>query len=187
MKTKQPTKKAPVKAGASTSIEDKRQRAMEIKIAREKFESKNGSGHVELLDFVYEYEALGDWKEADRWAMQRLMDHVQNIATSVNRYLNHDCRSLDEAFCVMRPKNYSQVSERKRHLYSRKVRMYGRILKASGAVVDTAFFEVLGEIVGVGKTKASDWYYEVKLPPYKQMMDLPPAFEKYRARLNWKK
>jgi len=187
MSTKRPTKKPPAKAGAPEGAEEKRRRAEERKLARARFEAEHGDGQSALWDFIYEFDTLGDWKEADEWAMERLLDHVQKIADSINRYLDHECRTMDDAFKVRRPNGYRQAAARKRHLYRRKVQFYGRVLKSAGAVVDSAFFEVIGAIVGVSKTQASDWYYEVKLPPYKQIKDLPPALEKYRDQLRWKK
>lgn len=154
---------------------------------RDKFEAEHGQGYDALWNFIYEYETLGDWKEADPWVMERLFDCIKDIAASINRYLDHECRTMDEAFRVRRPDGYRRAAARKRHLHRHNVQICGRVLKSAGVVVDASFFEVIGDFVGVSKTQASEWYYEVRFPPYKQITDLPPALEKYRSMLRWKK
>ena len=151
------------------------------------FRAKWGEGHNDLENFLLEVDRLGNLAEADPTDMEWLFEHVVKIATAVRSYISHESRTLDEAFRVHRPSGYRQPAARKRYMHRRSVQFHGRVLKSAGAVVDQAFFEVLADIVGVNKTLASEWYYEVTLPPFKQVDDLPPALEKYRSRLNWKR
>lgn len=179
-------KKTPAKAGARLSVDEKREQAAVRKIEIAEFQAQHGEGHNDLENFLLEFEA-NDFSEANPAAYERLLEHVEMLARAISGYLDHEFRTLDEAFKVRRPEGYRQPAARKRHLHRRKVLVAGRVLKSAGAVVDTAFFEVVGQIAGVKKTQASDWYYEVVLPRYKQITDLPPALEKYRNQLNWKK
>ena len=187
MANKKPMKKAPAKKAGAKNQAEKRLLAAARRESKARFDAQHGEGHNVLENFIYEYETLGNWEDADPNDMQRLFEYIEEIAGAVNRYLGHECRRLDIAFRVRRPDGYRQKAARKRYLYRRQAQVVGRILKSAGAVVDAAFFEVIGEVVGVSKTQASEWYYEVKFPPYKQVTDLPPALEKYRQQLRWKK
>lgn len=179
-----------------TTIERKRREARERaevrRIELAKFHAQYGEGHNSLENFVYEYGAFGSLDPTDPHDLDRLeelLEHVKTVAKAIQRYLDHETRTLDEAFKVRRPDGYRQPAERRKFLKIDPVQRDGRFLREHGAVIDDAFFEVLAERHGIKTTVAREYYYaDPKLKGLKPKAGKSPdeVNSEYRRRLNWK-
>lgn len=128
-----------------------------------------------------------DPEEVGPAELETLFDHFERIAKAIRGYMEHEFRSLDDALGVRRPDNYHQAAARRRFLHMRRLQDDGRVLRERGAVVDAQFFEYLARRHNVGKTTASEWYYQaykgLRPDPTKSNSDIS---EQIRAQLNWK-
>ena len=81
------------------------------------------------------------------------------LAAAVRRYTHDQERTLDEAFGVVRPKGWHQKAAHERR--KKGARVFHTIcgMRAAGAALDEALFKAVGNLHGVGKTVAADWYY----------------------------
>jgi len=166
----------------------KRRTRGEPKLSLDEFQAQYGKGYNRLEDFLYEFDTIGDWSAADPAELERLYWHVERIAKSINGYMSHEFRTMDEAFQVRRPDGYRQPSARKRYLHMRNLQDLGLKLRKRGAVTDNQFFEFLGRMFNVDKTLAAEWYYQkhrgAKPDPTLDNSDIP---EWARDQINWRR
>ena len=114
------------------------------------------------------------------------------VARKIKQYLEHETTSMDEAFELRRPKGYRRASAREEHLKMHAVQRTGLKIRNAGAVTDEAFFEVLGQIHNLKRTKAKELYYRygnnVDLPPRPRVgvSMLPHEYEVFADQLMWK-
>lgn len=168
-------------------VEEKRQRAAANRAALAEFHAQHGEGYNDLENFIYELDTF-DADYDDPELVRDLLHHVSKVAAAISSYLEHEHRTLDEAFRVRRPDGYRRAAARKKHLHMRQLQQDGEHLRKRGAVVDSAFFEFLANRHKVDKTKAAEWYYlkhrGLRPDSSKDSSDLS---ELVRSQLNWKK
>jgi len=114
----------------------------------------------------------------------------QSTAHALDRYVNHEVRTLDEAFRVKRPKGYNLKAARLMNVDGRLVFTDVCDMVAAGAVLDEVLFEAVGKLRGVKKTTASKWYYHhYHQAPYileeTTRDSLPPHLEAIAGHVNW--
>lgn len=139
------------------------------------FHALHGAGHNKLENFLNAFDRV-DGAEAEPSAVEDLIDQMRWVADAFRGYLQHEYRSLDQAFDVRRPKSYRQPAARKRALLMRRVQEEGRELRLHGCTVGDAMFQFLATRHGTNKTDAGAWYlakYKGLMPdPTKSMDDL---------------
>lgn len=136
-------------------------------------------GNALIEEFLYAYEVM---EEDDAW----LLEVLPEVVKCFQRYQRHEAKTLDEAFGAERPTKYRHGPARNRARNRGRVRNLGRSFFNAGAVIDDAFFEVLGEICQVSGGTARAWYYEQPvLPRPGSFSKLHPALEPYRDRMSW--
>ncbi len=97
------------------------------------------------------------------------LEAAEYLEIKIREYLEHQASTMDEALGLRRPKGYRRSSAREEHLKMGNLQRTGQTIRNAGAATDEAFFEVLGQIFGLTKTKASELYYR-----YGHTVDLPP-------------
>jgi len=145
-------KKAPAKAGASHAGNAASELESMLDELRERSMAGAPSGELLILGRLVEAELLRPRVESgDVDAMLSALYFVS--------YHGHKVRTLDEAFGVSRPKSYHLKASRDRWDKAPMV-VFGVLqLHAHGVAISDPLFETLGLLYGVGKTKASEYFY----------------------------
>lgn len=134
-------------------------------------------------DLIFQFIAACDSGDlTSEW----FVDMVEDVRLAFGRYDRHEVSTLDEAFGLQRPDGYRRSAAEERDKKRRRVQIVGRVLRDCGAAVDSALFEVLAEIHGTNRTKATEWYYEANksLPP-RGFSELPEQYRRFVDQLNW--
>lgn len=191
MKDKRPPKDAPANAGARPTVEQKRAQAAKRRAELAEYHAQHGKGTDVLYRFIDAFDAFESYRKDDDggYKLDELLDQSKRVAKAFTRYLEHEVTTLEEAFDVRRPKRYRRAEARKRFERMISLVIDGRTLRHHGAKVDVALFELLAKMHGVGKDKATEWYYErnkgIKPQVGKSREDLPRRFAPYIHELEW--
>lgn len=81
------------------------------------------------------------------------------VASAIRRYSHHEVSTLDQAFNVKRPAGYRRKAVAARWNKAILIVRDVHDLSEHGFPIDGSLFEEVGKLHGVGKTKASEWYY----------------------------
>ena len=81
------------------------------------------------------------------------------LGRALNAYNGHEARTLDDAFGISRPKGYHARANRERWLKGPLIVSDAMTLHASGVPLGVAMFDALGDLHGISKTRASEYFY----------------------------
>lgn len=99
---------------------------------------------------------------------------VVELVRGWQRFVRRDAENLGEAFGITWPKGSHKAAYRKKRRLKLKVWLRVRELHKQGVAIDDAMFARVGKELGLGKTLASDYYYEAErnkpLPVAAQML-----------------
>lgn len=130
---------------------------------------------LEALDsLMHEYWRSGDglvllqiFLDAARYGRPAPSLAIDALREKLERYRSAECRTLDEALGVQRPKSWKLPAEKgkreKDHFGISKIgRLFLRAqaLRATGMPVDEGLWEALADEFAVSPSRARDWYYE---------------------------
>lgn len=131
---------------------------------------------LDVLDsLMNEYWRSGDglvllevFLEAARFGTPVPILASEELQAKLERYRSAECRTLDEALGVQRPKSWPQPAEKgKREKDRFGMSKIGRLwhrahaLSASGMPFDEGMWEALAGEFDISPSRARDWYYEV--------------------------
>lgn len=121
--------------------------ASQIESRRAEIEGGNGDALLEaIMDVVLSREPFPEWLS-------------YKVAHAIRNYTHHKKATLDEAFGVVRPQGYRRQATQARWDNAFKVVKDVMHLHQAGVPIDDGLFDAVGQLHGIGKTRASKWFY----------------------------
>lgn len=115
---------------------------------RRKFDDGDKSSIMKAVKLCFKYERL-----PPQWAREAFLSAIEKID-------NFDVNSWDKVFGTPYPKGKHLNSIKKKQRLIHGVWLSVRMAYKNGASIDEGLFECIGSKFGIGKTLASEYYYE---------------------------